>query len=172
MPSALVRPATVIPSLDNPGHSVDVPVVGLSYRDVFAIMARGATDVDTLRRHIEERLDADGRARFRINLQRLQPMLDGHRVGHAAQRQGVAGDPRHPVRIPQRTHGHDAGVEGQRAAARGEQPALRRLQRGDAVAQETVPGLSDDGGAVQPQALQHLHAGQDLVDIGLSLIHI
>ena len=71
MLASLVRPATVIPSLDNPGHSVDVPVVGLSYRDVFAIMARGATDVDTLRRHIEERLDADGRARFRINLQRL-----------------------------------------------------------------------------------------------------
>jgi len=71
MLASLVRPTTAIASLDRPGQTVDVPVVGLTYRDVFTIIARGATDVDTLRRHIEERLDADGRARFRINLQRL-----------------------------------------------------------------------------------------------------
>lgn len=71
MLASLVRPTTQVVSLDRPGFTVDVPTVGLTYRDVFRIIARGARDVDTLRRHIEERLDPDGRARWRINLQRL-----------------------------------------------------------------------------------------------------
>jgi len=71
MLASLVRTSTGFPSIDVRNATVDAPVVGMSYGQVFGIIATGATDVNALRRRIESALDAEGVKRFRINLQRL-----------------------------------------------------------------------------------------------------
>jgi hypothetical protein len=71
MLAALVRSGTSIPSIDNKNVMVDVPVVGMTWAQAFDVVAAGARDVDALRRTIEAALDADGRQRLLVNLQRL-----------------------------------------------------------------------------------------------------
>ena len=110
---------------------------------------------------IEHRLDT--------LVQQGQPLLDRQAVGDAAERHCVAGHARDVMGVPQRTHRHDADIERQFVAAGRGQPAPCRLQHGHAVPQEAVPGLLDDGGAVQAQPLRRLHARQDLVDAGRPL---
>ena len=63
-------------------------------------------------------------------------------------------------------HRHDAGIEVQFVATGRGQPLERRLQHGNAILEEVVSGLLDDGGAVQTQPLGRLHARQYLVDVG------
>ena len=98
--------------------------------------------------------------------ERMQSVLDRQGVGDVAEGHGVTGDARDVMCVPHRAHRHDAGIEFQFAAAGRDQPALRRLQRGHAIAQEAVSRLLDDGGAVQAQPLGRLHARDDLVDVG------
>lgn len=71
MLAAMVRTTTLIPSIDNKDHMVDVPVVGLTRDKIYDVVAAGPTDVDALRRGIEGVLDVAGQDRMRVNLQRL-----------------------------------------------------------------------------------------------------
>ncbi len=71
MLAALVRPTTSIPSFDNEKYVVDVPTIGLSYGQVFSVIASGATNLNTLRSRIEATLDDEGRRRLLVNLQRM-----------------------------------------------------------------------------------------------------
>lgn len=71
MLTSLVRSSTSIPSFDSRTRTTDVPVIGLSYGQVFGIIAQGATDVNALRQRVEATLDADGQQRLLVNLQRL-----------------------------------------------------------------------------------------------------
>ena len=71
MMASLVRPTTAISSFDNANHVVDVPTIGLSYGQVFSIIATGATNLNTLRSRIEAALDDEGRRRLLVNLQRM-----------------------------------------------------------------------------------------------------
>ena len=122
---------------------------------------------------LAQRLDARNAAADDHDLQRLallhqraQPLFDRQRVGNAATRQCVVLNARDAVRVPQRAHRDDAGVEAQFVAAGGQQPSRGGMQFGHPVLQEAVPGLFDDGRPIQPQALRCLHARQDLVDVG------
>lgn len=69
--AASVRTTRSIPSIDLVGRMVDVPVVGLSYGRVFELLSSGPQTVDAVRRQLESGLDADGKRRLLVNLQRL-----------------------------------------------------------------------------------------------------
>ena len=71
MLAATVRTTNSIPSIDLVSKLVDVPVVGLSYGRVFELLAGGPQTVEAVRTALEAGLDADGRRRLLVNLQRL-----------------------------------------------------------------------------------------------------
>ncbi|MBN1756197.1 carboxypeptidase regulatory-like domain-containing protein [bacterium] len=56
----LHRTRETIPKLTSPGLD-SIPVVGASFQDIWGIIARGATDINQLRTHIEEYLTAEGK---------------------------------------------------------------------------------------------------------------
>ncbi len=59
--ASLHRTNPVIPSLMVSGTLDSIPVVGASFRDIWGIIARGATDINQLRTHVEEYLTGVGK---------------------------------------------------------------------------------------------------------------
>ncbi len=59
--SSLHRTSPVIPSLMVSGTLDSIPVVGASFRDIWGVAARGATNVNQLRTHVEEYLTGVGK---------------------------------------------------------------------------------------------------------------
>lgn len=71
MLAASVRTSEGMLSIDLVGKRVDAPVVGLTHGRVFELLAAGPENVEAIRRALEAVLDADGRSRLLVNLQRM-----------------------------------------------------------------------------------------------------
>lgn len=68
---ALVSEEKLYQNLKNPKYGLETPVVGMNYRDVFNIIAKGATNINDLRTTIEQSITPEQLEKWTVILHRM-----------------------------------------------------------------------------------------------------